>query len=271
MDWGRRETKALCVRPPRPPARTASPAQRLLCEVAPSSWWGWHRVGGGPTEWPLGPEGQWGEAGQPGEVHGNTQVPEQAWSPPASLLCLSCRGAEGFGGDLGFPMSSAGPSREVRHWLCTWALRGLCPEAGQRPEPMAGHSHLDFVVLLSIGKLEGVCLHCAGHGGPAACPGGSPLVIHALPRGPSLGQHPHQLLPSIRHSVVVAAPPACSPLPAGSHVSRWEGTFSYRAGPPLSQRAQPSGYPIGAVSTGWGACGRGWGACGRGQGACSSG
>lgn len=92
----------MCYAPHPHPARAAFPAQRLHCDARPSSWWGWPGVAGGPEQWLLGPEWQWGEAGRPSTAHGNTQVPGQAWSPLASLPCLSCRGVEGSGDNLGF-------------------------------------------------------------------------------------------------------------------------------------------------------------------------
>lgn len=125
-----------------------------------------------------------------------------------------------------------GPAWQVRGWLCTWAVHRQCPE------PVPSGSHLDLIILLSISELEGVGLHRAGHGGPAACLGCPPLVVQALPRGLGLGQHPHWLPPSIHLRVVaaaaLAATPACSPAPARGHVSRCWGMLSYWTGPGLS-------------------------------------
>lgn len=210
----------------------------------------------------VGPEWQGGWARQPSR---NENKPGLLWPP--SHVCPA-EGWRGWGATAFSHRSWAGPSYQVLplHLGCSWQ----CPESRQGPEPMAGHSHFDFIVLLSISKLEGVCLHCAGHWGPAACLGCAPLFIQALPRSPSLGQHSPQLLaPGISPSVVAAAlvvPPACSPVPARGHASRCTGILFHWAGPHLSHWAQPSGYPIGAVSTGLGACSRGWGACGKGRG-----
>jgi len=246
------ETKALCgmhpAHPP-PPARTVFPAQKLHCEPGPSNQGGWHRVGGGPKEWPWVQSGR--GAGQGSPAGPRTSLVSSGL-PPMSVL-QRCGGA---GGQLRSPLDH-GQDLVIRCWLCIWAVPGRCPEPRQGPEPVAGHSHFDFIVLLSISKLEGVCLHCAGHRGPAACLGCTPLFIQALPRSPSLGQHPPQLLaPGIYPSVVAAAlvvPPACSPVPARGHVSRCTGILFHWAGPHLSHWAQLSGYPIGVVSTGLGA------------------
>lgn len=126
----------------------------------------------------MGPEwqGDWGAGPRASLVSSGL--------PPVSVL--QRRG--GAGGQLASPIDH-GQDLVIRCWLCTWAASGPCPEPRQGPEPKASHSHLDFVVL-SISKLEGVCLHCAGHGGPAACLGCSPLFIQALPRSPSLGKYP---------------------------------------------------------------------------------
>lgn len=168
--------------------------------------------------------------------------------PPSSVL-QRCGGAWGR---LGSPINHGETQLSG-----AGSAPGLFPGGALGPGRILS-SHLDFIVLLGISKLEGVCLHCAGHGGPAGCLGSPPLFVQALPRSPSLGKHLPGLWPGIYLSVVVAAlpvpvPPACSPVPARGHVSRCTGILFHRAGPHLSCWAQPSSYPIGAVSTGLGA------------------
>ena len=79
------------------PARAAFPTQRLHCEAGPSRGWGaWDgRWAQGMATGPGGPVWQWREAEWLSRAQGNTQVPEQAWSPLASFPCLSSRGVEG--------------------------------------------------------------------------------------------------------------------------------------------------------------------------------
>lgn len=185
------------------------------------------------------------------QAQGNTWVLEQGWSPLASLPCLSSRGVEGPGDNLGSPVCRW-QDPAARGWGCIWAPRRQCPEADRGSQPVPSQSHLYLVVLLSISKLEGVGLHCAGHGGPAACLGCPPLFIQTPPGGPSLGQRPQPLTPSIHLSVVAVALAATrdsSPVPAGALVSRRTGALFHRTGPRLSHWAQPGGYPIEAAST----------------------
>lgn len=250
MSRGRRslweETEALCGMLPTPhPARTASPAQRPHCEAGPPA------SGGGAGGMATGPEWQRGGSRSARQGPRNTQVPEQAW--PSSHVCPA--EAWRVWGNLGSPSIIGRTQVSGKGELCAWGLPGSeWSEAGRGPEPTLSCSHLDLVVLLGIGEREGVCLHRAGHRGPTACLGCPPLLIQTLPRGPALGQHLHQLLPSIHLSVVAAAPaatPAGSPVPARGHVSRYSGTLSQGAGPRLSHWAKPSSYPIGAASTGW--------------------
>lgn len=172
-------------------------------------------------------------------------------------------------------MGSPIMSSRSQLWWQGWSVPG--PPRGAQgwhrvPSPCPGHSHLDLVILLSVCKLEGVGLDCAGHGGPAACPGSPPLLLQALPGALSLGQHPRQLPPGIYLRVVAAAPPASSPSPAEGCVGRHAGTLSQWVGPHLSHWAQLSSYPIGEMSMRRGTyrrdgccrvCGRVWGVCGR--------
>lgn len=191
MGWGRTSLRERRQRPcvvcsPPPPERTAFPAQRLYCEVGLSSQWGWQRVGGEPKEWPWVQSGKGlGNAAQQGprEHPGPRTSLVSSSLPPMSVL--QRRG--GAWGQLGSPIYR-GQDLAIRCWLCT--VHGQCPEPWQGPEPTASWSHLDFIVLLSISKLKGVCLHRAGHGGPAARLGCPPLFVQALPRSPSLGQDP---------------------------------------------------------------------------------
>lgn len=226
------------------PSKDSSPAQRQHCEARPSSQWGQglrngHRV-------------QSGSRGRQVSLAGLSRAPRsqnKPGLPPMSVL----QRRRGVWGQLGSShLSLPAPSCQVRDWLCIWAL-GKWPEAWQLPEPMLGHSHLNLVILLSIGKLKGVCLHRAGHGGPAACLGCPPLFIQALPRGPSLGRHLHQLPSSIYLGVVAVVPAtttACSPVPARGRGSRCTRTLSHWVDPRLSHWAQPSGHPIRVASTG---------------------
>lgn len=73
------------------------------------------------------------------------------------------------------------------HRGCSWVVL----KARQGPEPMPSHLHLDLIILVNINKPKGVCLHCAGHRGPAACLGCPLLFIHTFPRSPTLGRHLH--------------------------------------------------------------------------------
>lgn len=249
MSWGSRslweETKALCDMLPIPhPARTACPAQRRHCKAGPSSQWGRGRR-----------NGHWVQSGSGGSrsvrqgPRGTARSQNKPGLPPMSVR--QRRG--GFGGNLGSPTYHCRTQLSGEGQALPLGSSRAVPEAGQGPGPVPSGSHLDLVVL-GIGKLEGVCLHRAGHRGPAACLGRPPLFIQALPRGPALRQHLHQLPPSIHLSIVAAAPaatPACSPVPARGHVSRCAGTLSHQAGLCLSHWAQPSAYPVGAPSTGW--------------------
>lgn len=179
MSWGRR---SLCERRQRPSVACAPPTPKqgqlfrhkgCTVRLGPPA-------GGGGRGWGVslrnGPgsrvAGGLGRAAQQGprEHPGPRTSPVSSDLPPVSVL--QRRG--GAWGQLGSPIR----------------VRGWCPEPWEGPEPMASQSHLDLIVLLGIGKLKGVCLHCAGHGGPAACPGCPPLFVQALPRSPSLGQHP---------------------------------------------------------------------------------
>lgn len=250
---GRQRPCVVCSLPPT--SKDSFPTQRRLCEAGPPAGGG--GAGGRATgsRAALG-----GKQVSPAGSSGTPSSQHQPGLPPMSVQ--QRRGA--FGGRVGSPSLISRTQVSGEGELCTWALQGSeWPEAGRGPEPTLSCSHLDLIVLLSVGELEGVGLHRAGHRGPAAGLGCPPLFIQALPRGPPLGQHLHQLLPGIHLSVVAAAPaatPAASPVPARAHVSRCPGTASHGAGPRLSRWAKPSSYPIGAASTGWGACGRGWGA-----------
>ena len=109
MSWGTRSLwerrQRLCVVCSPAPIRGGQLSPHKGCPVSLALQlvgvaWG----GGGPREWLLGPEWQWGkgwagggggEAGQPSRTQENTGGLEQAWSPLASLPCLACRGEEG--------------------------------------------------------------------------------------------------------------------------------------------------------------------------------
>lgn len=251
-------TKALCAMLPTP-TQQGQLSQHKGCTVRRGP-----PAGGDGLGWRVGPSnGYWVQSGSGGRQGGparpmgtrrSQDKPGLLWPPshvcPAGVW-------RGLGTTWVFShLSLAGPSCQVRGWLCTRGVHRRCPEAGWGPEPMPSRSHLDLVILLSFSKLEGVGLHRAGHGGPAACLRWPPPFVQALPRGPSLGQRLDQLAPSTHLSVVaaaLAATTACSPVPAGAHASRRTGTLPYWAGPRLGRRAQPQGYPIGALSTGWGA------------------
>lgn len=242
------ETKALCGRLPTP-TQQGQFSQHKGCTVRlglPAG--GGPGAEGGPREWLLGPEvrrsgvavegGGVAEQGR-GEHPGPRTSLVSPGLPPMSVQ-------QRCGGVCHWQDPAA------RGWGCTWAPRRRCPEAGQGSQPVPSQSHLDLVVFLSISKLEGVGLHCAGHGGPAACLGCPPLFVQAPPGGPSLGQRPHPLARSIHLSVVAAALAATrdsSPVPAGALTSRHTGALSHCTGPCLGHWAQPGGYPIGAAST----------------------
>lgn len=170
------ETKALCGVLPTP-IQQGQLSQHKGCTVRPGP-----PASGGGTE--VGCQGM--ATGSRMAVGGGRSVLQGSWEsrgprtslvsglPPMSVL----QRCGGVWGQLGFScLLSAGPSCQVRGWLCTWAVLRQCPEAGKGPGTMPSHSHLDLIILLSISKLEGVGLHRAGHRGPATCLGCPPLFI----------------------------------------------------------------------------------------------
>lgn len=168
MSWGTRSLwerrQRLCVVCSPAPIRGGQLSQHKGCPVRLALQlvgvaWG----GGGPREWLLGPEWQWGKgwAGEEVERQVSPAGPRKtlgAWNklgllwPPSHVWPAEVR-------------RDLGPAWQVRGWLCTWAVHRQCPE------PVPSGSHLDLIILLSISELEGVGLHRAGHGGPAACLG----------------------------------------------------------------------------------------------------
>lgn len=165
----------------------------------------------------------------------------------------------GWGATSGLPPASAGPGGSGRgeralHLGPSRAGCGLRLGGVLSPRS-AAHTLTSSSSSASANSKVFACT-VLGTGGPRARLGCTPLFIQALPRGPALGQHLHQLPPSIHLRVVAAAPaaaPAGSPGPAGGRVSRRTGTPSLGGGPRLGHGARPSSYPIGAASTGWGA------------------
>lgn len=95
--------------------------------------WSWGR--GGPQDGPgsrVAVGGGWSAQQGPWEHPGPRPSLVSSGFPPN----LSCRGGEGFGGNLGSLMSSAGPSScQVRCWLCTGAVHGWCSRLGRVQSP----------------------------------------------------------------------------------------------------------------------------------------